>query len=147
MYPAIDNPARCKIRANVHSLRVKNMSAAEMHPEFCAVYDQNIMSEGTVRQWCGMFKDLRTDVHDEERNGWVSVVSDLVQSIDQKFFERQHFTISEVSCEFPQISRTVFYKIITVTLGCQVSESAHRCTQNAENSFGFDFFRAIPRRR
>jgi hypothetical protein len=31
-----------------------------------------------------MFKDGQTDVHDEERNGWPSVVSDdLVQSVDQ----------------------------------------------------------------
>jgi gluconate kinase len=42
----------------------------------------------------------RTDVHDEERSGWPSVMSDnLVQS------ERQS--------EFPQISCTVLYEIIT----------------------------------
>jgi hypothetical protein len=47
-----------------------------------------------------------------------SVVSDdLVQSIDQKICERQRFTISELSCEFTQISRTVLYEIITVRLG------------------------------
>jgi hypothetical protein len=41
-----------------------------------------------------------------------SVVSDdLVQS------ERRCFTISEVSCEFMPISRTVLYEIITVRLG------------------------------
>jgi hypothetical protein len=44
------------------------------------------MSEGTVRQWCRMFKDGQTDVHNEERSGRPSVVSDdLVQSIDKKF--------------------------------------------------------------
>jgi hypothetical protein len=43
------------------------MSAAEIHRELCvAVYGQNIMNEGTVRQWCRMFKDGRTDVDDEE---------------------------------------------------------------------------------
>jgi hypothetical protein len=47
-----------------------------------------------------------------------SVVSDdLVQSVDQKICERWHFTISEVSCEFPQILQTAFYEIITVRLG------------------------------
>jgi transposase len=51
-----------------------------------AVYGQNVMSEGTVGQWCRMFKDGRTDVHDEERSGRPSVVSDdLVRSVDQKF--------------------------------------------------------------
>jgi hypothetical protein len=28
------------------------MSAAEIHRELCVVYHQNVMSEGTVRQWC-----------------------------------------------------------------------------------------------
>jgi hypothetical protein len=59
-----------------------------------------------------MFKAGRANVHNEERSGQPSVVSDdLVQS------EKQHFTISELSHEFPQISCTVLYKIITVRLG------------------------------
>jgi hypothetical protein len=62
MSPAIDNPASCKIRTVTHFLHAKNMSAAEIHHELCAVvYGQN-GSEGTVRQWCRMFKDGRTDV-------------------------------------------------------------------------------------
>jgi hypothetical protein len=42
------------------------MSAAEIHNELCAVYSQNSMTEGTVRQWYRMLKDKRTNVHDEE---------------------------------------------------------------------------------
>jgi murein endopeptidase len=50
--------------------------------------------------------------------GQPSVVSDEhVQNVDQKNCERQHFTISKLSCEFPQISRIVLYEIITVKLG------------------------------
>jgi hypothetical protein len=42
-----------------------------------------------------------------------SVVNgDLVQSADQKMFERLHLNISEIACEFPQIALTVFYEII-----------------------------------
>jgi hypothetical protein len=55
-----------------------------------------------------MFKERRTNVHDEERSGWSSVVSgDLVQGIEEKICERQRFTILELSSEFPQISPTV----------------------------------------
>jgi hypothetical protein len=54
-----------------------------------------------------MFIDGRTNVHDKERSGRPSVVSDdLVQRVDQQICERRRFTISEISCEFPQISRT-----------------------------------------
>jgi hypothetical protein len=77
------------------------------------------MNEGTVRQWCRMFKHGQTNVHDEEGSGRPSVVSDdLVHSVDQKICERRHFTISELSCEFPHISCTVVYEIITDGLGC-----------------------------
>jgi hypothetical protein len=65
-----------------------------------------------------MFKDGRTNVHDEDQSGQPSVVSDdLVQSVDKKICEKQHFTISELLCEFPQISCTVLCEIITVRLG------------------------------
>jgi hypothetical protein len=43
------------------------MSAAEIHCELCAaVYSQNVMSGGTIRQWNRIFKDGQTDVYDEE---------------------------------------------------------------------------------
>jgi hypothetical protein len=61
MRPAIDNPARCEIRANVRFLHAKNMSAAEIPRELSVIYGQSIMSEGTIRQWCKMFKDGRAN--------------------------------------------------------------------------------------
>jgi hypothetical protein len=65
-----------------------------------------------------MFKDGRTNVHDEERNGRPSIVSDdIVQSIDKNNCEKRRFTISELSCEFPHISRIILYEIITARLG------------------------------
>jgi hypothetical protein len=69
MCPAIGNLASCEICTVITFLHAKNMSAVEIHHELCAVYDQNVMSEGTVRQWCRMFKDGQIDVHDEEQSG------------------------------------------------------------------------------
>jgi hypothetical protein len=66
MCSAIDNPSSCKIHTVIRFLHDKNMNAMEIHHEFCAVYDQNVMNEGTVKQWCRKFKDGQTDVHDEE---------------------------------------------------------------------------------
>jgi hypothetical protein len=34
-----------------------------------------------------------------------------------KKFVKDSFTIPELSCEFPQISHTILYEIITVTIG------------------------------
>jgi hypothetical protein len=57
MCPVTDNPASCEILSVVHFLQVNNMSAAEIHGKLCVVYGQDVMNEGTVRQWCRMFKN------------------------------------------------------------------------------------------
>jgi hypothetical protein len=86
MCPAIDKPASCEIPAVIRFLHDKNMSSVEIHCELCAVYGQNIMSEGTVRQWCRMFKDWRKNIHDEQRSVRTSVMSDHpFKSVDQKY--------------------------------------------------------------
>jgi transposase len=69
MCPTSDNPASCEILAVTHFLHGKNISAAEIYRELCSVYGQNAISGGTVRQWCRMFKDVPSNVHDEERSG------------------------------------------------------------------------------
>jgi hypothetical protein len=89
------------------------MSTWEIHFELGAVCIQNALSKETVRQWCRVFRGGRINIHDEEQNGQPSVVSDdLVQGVDRKICERRRFTISEISYEFPQISRTDLYEII-----------------------------------
>jgi hypothetical protein len=70
--PATDNPTSCKIRSFIRLLHVKNMGAAEIHRELCTIYGLNVINEGTVRQWCRMFKD-----------GWVNISCDLFRAIPQ----------------------------------------------------------------
>jgi hypothetical protein len=65
-YPAIENPASCEIGAVIRFLYAKNTSVAEIYRELCAIFGQNVTSDGTARQCFGMFKDGRTNVHNEE---------------------------------------------------------------------------------
>jgi hypothetical protein len=59
-----------EIRAVIRFLHARNKGDAEIHRELCSVYGQNVMSEGTIRQWCRMFKDGRRPYfHDEQRSG------------------------------------------------------------------------------
>jgi hypothetical protein len=86
------------------------------------------------------------NVHDEERSGRSSIVS-----VDKKICERRHFTMSELLYEFPQISRTVLYKTVTVRLDyhkfCarwvpKMLTGAYK----VQNIFSCDFFRVILQR-
>jgi hypothetical protein len=76
MCPTIDNPVGCEICTVINFLHAKNMCAEEFHCELCTVKGQNVMSEGTVRQWCRIFKDGRTNVHAEERSGRPAICSE-----------------------------------------------------------------------
>jgi hypothetical protein len=59
-----------------------------------------------------MFSDGQTNAHDKARSGRPCIVcDDLVQSVDQKICETWHFTISELSREFPQISHTISMRL------------------------------------
>jgi transposase len=115
---AIENPAKCEVRAVIRFLTAKQYSAAAIHRQLCAVYGPSVMSEGVVREWVRSFKGGRTNIHDKDRSGRPSVVTnELVQKIDGKVRDNRRFTISELSDEFPQISRTVLYEIVTESLG------------------------------
>jgi transposase len=70
------NPTSCEIRAVIRFLHAKITSAEEIHRELYAVYGKNVISEGTIRQWCRMFKDGQANIQDGDRSGRPPVVSD-----------------------------------------------------------------------
>jgi hypothetical protein len=80
--PAIDVTG-CEIRAVIRLLHDKNASTTNIHRELCAVYGRNEMCEATLRQWYRMFRDGRTNVHNEDRR-----FGHLVRSVDGKICER-----------------------------------------------------------
>ena len=84
------------------------------------VYGEIFMSDGSVREWCRKFKEGRTDVHDEDGHGRKSVATvGLVErvDVDQVVRGKRRFTISELSEEFPEISRSALYTIVSKDLG------------------------------
>ena len=76
------------------------------------------MNESSVRKWCIRFKNGRTNVHDEEKSGRPSIVTDdLLAKVDGKIRENRRFTITELSLFFPQVSQTLLFEIATHKLG------------------------------
>jgi len=105
MCAAIENPASCEVRSVISFLLVENHKPIEIHRKLCKAYGNEVMSEGGVRQWCIIFKNGRTNVHDEERSGRTTIVTDkLVAKINEKIHENRRFTIMAFSFVFPQIS-------------------------------------------
>ncbi|GBN72587.1 hypothetical protein AVEN_211100-1 [Araneus ventricosus] len=67
-----------------------------------------------VRKWVRAYKDGLTSVHDQERSGRPSIsTEDLVQKVDGNVRVHRRITISSLSKEFPEVSRSVLYGIVT----------------------------------
>jgi hypothetical protein len=77
------------------------------------------MGEETVRRWCRMFKDWRTNVHDKKRRGRPTIYSEWwsCSKCWPKNLWKTAFHNFRISCEFRQISCSLLYEIITVRLG------------------------------
>ena len=67
-----------------------------------------------VRRWCRQFTAGRQHVHDEERSGSSSIITnDLVELVREQNLENRRFIITELNSYFPQISRSSLNKIVT----------------------------------
>ncbi len=118
MATTIDAPAKCELRSVIRFLQAEGRSVAEIHRRMSKVYGEKFISDGSVREWCRKFKEGRTDVHDEGGHGRKSVATvGLVERVDQVVRGKRRFTISELSEEFPEISRSALYTIVSKDLG------------------------------
>ena len=120
MNAPILNPADCEVRCVIRFLQAENVRPSEIHQRLVAVYGEHVMKAASVRKWCIMFTNGRSDVHDAERSGRPSVITDaLKQKVNRIIRENRHFTISEVYERFPEVSRTAVYEIVTEHLQYQ----------------------------
>jgi len=96
----IENPAACEIRSVIRFLNARKVKPIEIYRQICEVYGQNAMSDSMVRRWVRQFNEGRSEVHDEERSGRPSLVTEeLVHAIDDKIQENRKFTINALARE------------------------------------------------
>ncbi|KAJ4432082.1 hypothetical protein ANN_20696 [Periplaneta americana] len=114
MEALIPSPAACKVRSVIKFFNAQSIAPIEIHRQLCQVYGPNIMNKQMVRRWCRQFSEGRQSVHDEERNGRPSLINDdRVELVRQCIMENRHFTITELSSHFPQISLSLLHEIVT----------------------------------
>jgi len=132
MLKTIEGAAYCEIRYVIRFLNARNVLPSEIHHQICQVYDDNATSDGMVRKWVRMFNEGRENVHDEARIGRPSLVNgDLLRKVNERVREDRRFTISELSPDFPQISRTLLYDIVSSHLGRRRPHSIRRVYKNS----------------
>jgi hypothetical protein len=75
MTAPIQSQAKCEVRSVIRFLNAKAERPAEIHKQIVAVYG-NVMNRQNVTKRCCEFSKGRTDVHDEQRSGRPSFISD-----------------------------------------------------------------------
>ena len=88
MNAPISNPAECEVRGVIRFLQAENVRPSEIHRRLVAVYGEYVMNAAIVRKWCKIFRNGRTDVHDVERSGRPSVITDALKQKVNLSFER-----------------------------------------------------------
>jgi phosphopentomutase len=93
---------------------VEKVRPSEIDGRLVAVYGEHVMNAASVRKGCMMFMNGQMDVHDDERSGRPSVLTDaLKQKVSRIIRENRHFSMSEVYEQCPEVSRTVVYETVT----------------------------------
>ncbi|GBM69911.1 hypothetical protein AVEN_96427-1 [Araneus ventricosus] len=117
MFKIIESPAPFEVQSVIRFLSARNPSAADIHRQICEVCGATAMCDGKVRKWVKDFKAGRENIHDDSRSGRPSVMMDvMVASVEAKILENRRFTISTLSNDFPEVSRSVLYKIVSKKL-------------------------------
>jgi len=57
----ISNPADCEVRGVIRFLQVENVRPSEIHRRLVAVHGEHVTNATSVRKWCTMFRNGRTD--------------------------------------------------------------------------------------
>ena len=114
MNAPISNHADCEVRGVIPFLQAENVRPSEIHRRLVAVYCEHVMNAASVRKWCTMFRNGRTDINDAERSGRPSVTTEaLKQKMNRIIRGNRHFTIIEVYEQCPEVFRAVVYEIVT----------------------------------
>ncbi|KAG5319305.1 SETMR methyltransferase, partial [Pseudoatta argentina] len=115
---SIQSPAKCEIRSVIRYLVWKGKTPVEVYNEVKTAYGDKGMNRTSVFKWCREFKNGRTSVHDDQRSGRPSILTDdIVENIENALRDDRRLTVDELSAMFPQISRSLLHETITETLG------------------------------
>jgi len=75
------------------------------------------MNRQTVTKWCREFSEGRTDVHNEQRRGRPSLISDeLLQETEGEIRANRRVTTRELHQIIPEVSKTTIHEAVTEKL-------------------------------
>jgi transposase len=104
MATPIQSPAKCEILYVIRFLNAKGECPVDNYKQIVDVYG-DVITRHNVMKWCREFSEGRTDVHNEQRSGRSSLISDdLLQKIEGEISANRRRTIRELKHIIPEVS-------------------------------------------
>ena len=110
----IQSPAQREVRSVIRFLNANGERPAETHKHIVAVYGK-VMNRQNVTKWCREFSEGRTGVHEEQRSGRSSSISDdLLLEIEGEISTNRRVTIRELYHNIPEVYIMAHYTTMTL---------------------------------
>ena len=101
------------MRSVIRFLNANGKRPAEIHKQIVAVYGK-VKNRQKVTKWCCEFSEGRIDVHDEQRSGRPSLISEeILQKNKGEIRENRRVTIRELHHIIPEVSKTTIHEAVT----------------------------------
>jgi hypothetical protein len=109
----IQSPAKYEVCSVIPFFNTKCERPAKIHNQIVTVYG-DVMTLLSVMKWCCEFSEGRTDVHNEQRSGRPSLISDeLLQKTEGEFHANQRGVIRGLHHIIPEVSKTTIHEAVT----------------------------------
>lgn len=88
--------SRCELLTVIRFLYLRGETPVAIHRKFNNSYGLTSISTKNVRKWYGEFLNVRTNIHDEARNGKPFVSDDLQKQFESELREDRRITVREL---------------------------------------------------
>jgi hypothetical protein len=108
----IQSSAKYEVCYVIRFLNSKGELPVEIQKQVVAVCG-DVMNWQNVMKWCHEFSKGRTDVHDKQRNGRPSLISDDLQKNEGEIHADWCGTIRQLHHTIPEVSKTTIHEAVT----------------------------------
>jgi len=113
----IQSPYKSEVRSVIRFLKATFERPAEIRKQIVAVYG-NVMNRQNGTKWCRELSEGMTDVHDKQRSGRPSLISDkFLQEIEGEIRANRRVTTRQLHHIIPEVSKTTIHDAVTEKLG------------------------------
>ncbi|XKL67149.1 hypothetical protein PGB90_010569 [Kerria lacca] len=113
MCALVEPASKCKQRVVLRFLLLEKQTPAAIAKRLKAIYGDKALFRVHVWKWCKRFQEGKTNLHDENRSGRPSIITEeLVNSVQEHILNDRRLTISDLCNLYPDLSTSTMFDIV-----------------------------------